>query len=224
MHLLGLPIMTRRPDLANVLADAGGSRRRPTTPQLSVEQPAEKPTYTQPGRVGTKPITGHFPKQVRDELKKLAIERDTTLQLLMAEAFNDLFPNTENPSSCRSKSGKGSLGCRISLGKRGQPPPMSEQIVLTMSVFQLFPLLRASVNLIKFMVVVLTAVCPKFENNVSMSTTSIHVTLPKALKEHIEKRVAEGEFTSPSDYVRALVRAERDHRLKGAVALTGLGG
>ena len=45
-----------------------------------------------------------------------------------------------------------------------------------------------------------------------MNTTSIHVTLPKALKEHIEKRVAEGEFTSPSDYVRALVRAERDHR------------
>jgi putative addiction module CopG family antidote len=50
--------------------------------------------------------------------------------------------------------------------------------------------------------------------NIDMSTTSIHVTLPKALKEHIEKRVAEGEFTSPSDYVRALVRAERDHQLK----------
>ena len=52
-----------------------------------------------------------------------------------------------------------------------------------------------------------------------MSTTSIHVTLPKALKEHIEKRVAEGEFTSPSDYVRALVRAERDHREKREVLL-----
>ena len=42
----------------------------------------------------------------------------------------------------------------------------------------------------------------------SMSTTSIHVTLPQALKDHIEKRVAEGEFTSPSDYVRA-ARARR---------------
>ena len=51
-----------------------------------------------------------------------------------------------------------------------------------------------------------------FTGTPGMSTTSIHVTLPKALKEHIEKRVAEGEFTSPSDYVRALVRAERDHR------------
>lgn len=47
-----------------------------------------------------------------------------------------------------------------------------------------------------------------------MNTASIHVTLPKALKEHIEKRVSEGEFTSPSDYVRALVRAERDHQEK----------
>ena len=55
--------------------------------------------------------------------------------------------------------------------------------------------------------------------NTSMSTTSIHVTLPKALKEHIEKRVSEGEFTSPSDYVRALVRAEKDHRQKREVLL-----
>lgn len=55
--------------------------------------------------------------------------------------------------------------------------------------------------------------------NPSMSTTSIHVTLPTALKEHIEKRVREGEFTSPSDYVRALVRAERDHREKRGALL-----
>jgi putative addiction module CopG family antidote len=48
----------------------------------------------------------------------------------------------------------------------------------------------------------------------SMSTTSIHVTLPKALKEHIEKRVADGDFTSPSDYVRALVRAEQAYQEK----------
>ena len=88
--------MTRRPDLANVLADAAGSRRKPASPTL-VEQPGQKQAYTQPGRVGTKPITGHFPKQVRDELKKLAIERDTTLQSLMAEAFADLFAKYGKP-------------------------------------------------------------------------------------------------------------------------------
>ena len=52
-----------------------------------------------------------------------------------------------------------------------------------------------------------------------MSTTSIHVTLPRALKEHIEKRVRDGEFTSPSDYVRSLVRAERAYREKRTMLL-----
>ena len=55
----------------------------------------------------------------------------------------------------------------------------------------------------------------------SMSTTSIHVTLPQALKDHIEKRVAEGEFTSPSDYVRALVRAERAYQEKRVALSSG---
>jgi putative addiction module CopG family antidote len=52
-----------------------------------------------------------------------------------------------------------------------------------------------------------------------MSTTSIHVTLPKALREHMDKRVAEGEFTSPSDYVRSLVRADRAYQEKRAALL-----
>ena len=52
-----------------------------------------------------------------------------------------------------------------------------------------------------------------------MGTTSIHVTLPQALKDHIEKRVAEGEFTSPSDYVRSLIRAERVYQEKRTALL-----
>jgi putative addiction module CopG family antidote len=52
-----------------------------------------------------------------------------------------------------------------------------------------------------------------------MSTTSIHVTLPKALKEHIEQRVRDGDFTSPSDYVRALVRADQAYQQKRAALL-----
>jgi hypothetical protein len=36
-------------------------------------------------------ITVHFPKNVRDQLKILAIQQDTTLHNLIAEAFNDLF-------------------------------------------------------------------------------------------------------------------------------------
>ena len=84
------------PDLANILADAGGSRRK----VVQAEAEPQPETYTQPGRAGTKPITGHFPKQVRDELKKLAIEQNTTLQNLMAEAFNDLFAKYGKPEIC----------------------------------------------------------------------------------------------------------------------------
>ena len=88
--------MTKQtPDLANILADAGGSRRK-----VQAEAEPQPEIYTQPGRAGTKPITGHFPKQVRDELKKLAIEQDTTLQNLMAEAFNDLFAKYGKPEIC----------------------------------------------------------------------------------------------------------------------------
>lgn len=44
-----------------------------------------------PGRAGTSPITVHLPRKVRAQLKILAVEQDTTMQLLLSEAFNDLF-------------------------------------------------------------------------------------------------------------------------------------
>jgi len=49
------------------------------------------------GRGGTSPITVHFPKQVRDQLKILAVQSDTTLHNLVAEAFNDLFAKHGKP-------------------------------------------------------------------------------------------------------------------------------
>ncbi len=57
-----------------------------------------------------------------------------------------------------------------------------------------------------------------------MATTSLHISLPETLKEFVLKRVEEGAFSNPSDYVRALIRADRaryqalDHLL-----LEGLG-
>ena len=96
----------QKPDLAAALANAGGSTRRRSAPLRSQEptsirqkaapaQEAEaeesKPGYQPPCRSGTVPITGHFPRQLRDQLKILAIERGGTLHNLMAEAYNDLF-------------------------------------------------------------------------------------------------------------------------------------
>lgn len=44
-----------------------------------------------PSRAGTAPITVHFPRPVRDQLKIMAVEQHTTVQALVGEAFNDLF-------------------------------------------------------------------------------------------------------------------------------------
>jgi hypothetical protein len=52
---------------------------------------------TPPSRIGTKPITAHFPEEVRDQLKILAVEQRTTMHKLIAEAYNDLFAKYGKP-------------------------------------------------------------------------------------------------------------------------------
>jgi hypothetical protein len=95
--------MTRKADLANALRSAGSGTRRKEAPQIEQVRPehllpqASARPYRQPGREMTKPITAHFPKQVRDQLKILGIEQDKTMQNLIAEAFNDLFAKYGKP-------------------------------------------------------------------------------------------------------------------------------
>lgn len=45
-----------------------------------------------------------------------------------------------------------------------------------------------------------------------MANTSIHVSLPEALKRYVEECVDTGEYASPSDYIRALIRKDREHQ------------
>jgi antitoxin ParD1/3/4 len=47
-----------------------------------------------------------------------------------------------------------------------------------------------------------------------MSTTTLHISLPEALKEFALKRVEEGAYSNPSDYVRTLIRADRERQQK----------
>ena len=44
----------------------------------------------------------------------------------------------------------------------------------------------------------------------TMSTTTLHISLPEALKEFALKRVEDGAYSNPSDYVRTLIRADRE--------------
>ena len=47
-----------------------------------------------------------------------------------------------------------------------------------------------------------------------MTTSSLHISLPDTLRDFALKRVQEGAFSNPSDYVRALIRADRDRQQK----------
>ena len=79
--------MSKKTDLEASIREAGGSARRRVEPAVALASQ----TQQQPSRRGTCPITVHFPKEVRNQLKMLAIEQDTTMHRLIGEAFNDLF-------------------------------------------------------------------------------------------------------------------------------------
>ena len=94
----------RKPDLAAALAEQAGSTRRrveiePAAAPAAAETPAPA-VYKQPGRVSLFPITAHFPREVRRQLKGLAFELDRTMHDLVAEAFNDLFAKHNKPEIC----------------------------------------------------------------------------------------------------------------------------
>ena len=56
-----------------------------------------KATAKQPSRPGTKAITGHYPPQVRYQLKLLAAEQGRTMEDMLAEGLNRLFAAYNKP-------------------------------------------------------------------------------------------------------------------------------
>ena len=46
-----------------------------------------------------------------------------------------------------------------------------------------------------------------------MSMTSLNISLPQALKEYVERQVASGDWGTPSEYVRELIRQDKERRL-----------
>jgi len=43
--------------------------------------------------------------------------------------------------------------------------------------------------------------------------TSLNISLPETLKEYIEGQVASGDWGTPSEYVRELIRRDKERRL-----------
>ena len=46
-----------------------------------------------------------------------------------------------------------------------------------------------------------------------MPMTSLNISLPETLKEYIEGQVASGDWGTPSEYVRELIRRDKERRL-----------
>jgi antitoxin ParD1/3/4 len=47
----------------------------------------------------------------------------------------------------------------------------------------------------------------------AMPMTSLNISLPDALKEYVEGQVATGDWGTPSEYVRELIRQDKERRL-----------
>ena len=47
-----------------------------------------------------------------------------------------------------------------------------------------------------------------------LKLTSLHVSLPEDLKEFVREEVAEGGYSTPSDYVRTVLRDRRAKKLR----------
>jgi antitoxin ParD1/3/4 len=47
-----------------------------------------------------------------------------------------------------------------------------------------------------------------------MAMTSLNISLPEALKDYVEGQVASGDWGTPSEYIRELIRQDKDRRLK----------
>jgi antitoxin ParD1/3/4 len=46
-----------------------------------------------------------------------------------------------------------------------------------------------------------------------MAMTSLNISLPQQLKAYVEAQVAEGEYGTPSEYMRDLIRRDKEQQL-----------
>jgi hypothetical protein len=57
--------------------------------------------HRRPGRVGKVNLTGYFDPRVKRQLRQIALDEDTTIQELLAEALDDLFAKRGKPEIAR---------------------------------------------------------------------------------------------------------------------------
>ena len=96
----------KRNSMAQALSQAAGhSFSRPqiaevSSPEAPQDQSGEGQRFLRavvPSRAGKKPITGFFDPEVSRQIKKVALDKDKTMQELLQEALNDLFRKYDLP-------------------------------------------------------------------------------------------------------------------------------
>lgn len=95
----------KRNSMAQALSQAAGHAfSRPQVSEMPSSEPPEQPDRgpmllrsVAPSRAGKKPITGFFDPEVSRQIKKVALEKDKTMQELLQEALNDLFRKYDLP-------------------------------------------------------------------------------------------------------------------------------
>src|SRR3954464_16052603 len=94
--------MSKRPNLADITAAAGSTRRQsmpampPPLPALEGKGRDAAPARPK-ARSGTKMVAGHFPEDVSWQLRQLGLEQRSSVQELLGEALNDLFQKYGKP-------------------------------------------------------------------------------------------------------------------------------
>ena len=46
-----------------------------------------------------------------------------------------------------------------------------------------------------------------------MAMTSLNISLPEPLKNYVEGQIASGDWSTPSEYIRELIRQDKERRL-----------
>jgi hypothetical protein len=83
--------MSIKPNLAAALHKASGKKQAVAMLAKSDEAVPIALSGKPPSRVGKKVVAGHFDAAVIRQLKMLAMDNDSSIQALLAEALNDLF-------------------------------------------------------------------------------------------------------------------------------------
>jgi len=89
--------MKRKSSLADALQEATGRKTPEAPPSTTVKNSPALPVEIPPSRAGKKTIAGHFDPAVSRQLRRVALEEDSSVQELLREAINDLFEKKHKP-------------------------------------------------------------------------------------------------------------------------------